>query len=297
MKKIHIPPIKCQGIKTKLIPLILCNINHTKNGKWIEPFLGSGVVGFNHSPPIALFADINPHIIDFYNALKKRLIRPETVRSFLEEEGNKLKLIGEEYYYEVRERFNRNNNPLDMLFLNRACFNGIMRFNKKGYYNVPFGHKPNRFSKAYITKIVNQVQFVYNIIQVKKWEFHCQDFREIIAEAEVNDFIYCDPPYIGRHVDYYGSWTEKDEKDIFTMLENTKANFIFSTWFANKYRKNEFIDKYWEKFFIIKNEHFYFVGSKEEYRNSITEALIMNYPPQNISSVNTNPNEIILALF
>jgi DNA adenine methylase len=59
-----------------------------------------------------------------------------------------LKKGGQDYYLEVRKRFNEFGNPLDFLFLNRSCFNGIMRFNSKGGYNVPFGHKPERFAQA-----------------------------------------------------------------------------------------------------------------------------------------------------
>ena len=61
--KIYVPPIKIQGIKTKLIPVIKQNISLGKNTLWIEPFMGSGAVGFNVRPERALFADINPHII------------------------------------------------------------------------------------------------------------------------------------------------------------------------------------------------------------------------------------------
>jgi len=59
--KIHIPPIKIQGIKTKLVHWIQENVVLEKNSQWIEPFMGSGVLGFNLAPQKALFADTNPH--------------------------------------------------------------------------------------------------------------------------------------------------------------------------------------------------------------------------------------------
>ena len=68
--KIFIPPIKCQGIKSKMVPWILDNVSFSRNGKWIEPFMGSGVVGFNAHPLRAEFSDLNPHIINFYSALR-----------------------------------------------------------------------------------------------------------------------------------------------------------------------------------------------------------------------------------
>ena len=134
--KVIVPPIKIQGIKTKLVPLIRQNVVMEKNATWIEPFMGSGVVGFNVEPHCAIFADTNPHIIEFYNQVKSGKITPEIVRVFLEHEGKLLEEGDEEYYYSVRARFNQEHNPLDFLFLNRACFNGMIRFNKNYELNV-----------------------------------------------------------------------------------------------------------------------------------------------------------------
>ena len=82
----------------------------------------------------------------------------------------------------------------------------MIRFNKNYRFNVPYGHKPQRFSKAYVTKIVNQVKHLENLFPKKNWEFKCQSFVDTIGGATHLDFIYCDPPYIGRHVDYYDNW-------------------------------------------------------------------------------------------
>jgi DNA adenine methylase len=279
MVKTLTPPIKCQGIKTKLVPIILANMSISENGRWIEPFMGSGVVGLNARPKKALFADANPHLISFYNALKSKIITPESARKFLKKEGQILEEKGADHYYTIRERFNKENNPMDFLFLSRSCFNGMIRFNSKGCFNVPFCKKPYRFSKAYITKITNQISIFYNLIRSYDWSFICQDFEKTIGDATERDFIYCDPPYFGRHVDYFNSWNIEDEKRLFYSLSFTKAKFILSTWHSNKYRNNEFIEKFWSKFNIVTKEHFYHVGAKESNRNSMLEALVMNYPP------------------
>lgn len=92
--KVNIPPLKCQGIKTKLVPWILANTKLTKNGLWIEPFMGSGVVGFNAYPNRAIFNDLNPHIINFYQAIKNGNISPSIARQYLEEQGSNLKKWG-----------------------------------------------------------------------------------------------------------------------------------------------------------------------------------------------------------
>src|SRR5439155_17335654 len=125
-----------QGIKTKLVPWIMdvAAIAHAK-GKWIEPFLGTGVVAFNSGFNEALLNDTNPHIINFYRGIQKGTITPSSVKRFLEVEGKKLSVSDEDgyvYFREVRDRFNKNFAPLDLLFLSRAEFNGMMRFGKKG---------------------------------------------------------------------------------------------------------------------------------------------------------------------
>ena len=104
---IYVPPIKIQGIKTKLVPLIKQSVIVNQNSIWIEPFMGSGVVGFNVEPNHAIFADTNPHIIEFYNQIKSGVITPISVREFLEHEGRLLEQGDDEYYYAVRARCNK----------------------------------------------------------------------------------------------------------------------------------------------------------------------------------------------
>ena len=190
MDKIFVPPIKIQGIKTKLVPLIKQNVPQSDDLFWIEPFMGSGVVGFNIRPQRALFADNNPHLINFYDTLKARKISSGIVKDFLTEQGKILSERDDEYYYEVRERFNQFHEPLDFLFLNRSCFNGVIRFNRDGKFNVPYGHKPQRFSKAYVTKIVNQVRYVEECLANFDWNFVCQDFRETLNQLDYSEQIF-----------------------------------------------------------------------------------------------------------
>jgi DNA adenine methylase len=276
---VKVPPLKCQGIKTKLVEWIKDHAILEDNGTWIEPFMGSGVVGFNVRPRRAIFADVNPHIVNFYNAIKDGEITPAVAKGFLENEGALLKEKGEDHYYKVRERFNKDGNPLDMLFLNRACFNGLMRFNRKGGFNVPFGHKPERFAKAYITKIINQIKYVADAVGQYDWKFVCQDFKKTISFATQGDFVYCDPPYIGRHVDYFNAWTEESEQELYKTLAVMPAKFMLSTWHSNQYRDNPAIDKYVSLFTVLTREHFYHVGASEKNRNPMLEAIILNYNP------------------
>lgn len=296
IEKVYVPPIKIQGIKTKLVELISDNIFMNEDSIWYEPFMGSGVVGINLAPKRAVFSDTNPHTIALYNAIKAGEITSYGVREYLEYEGAQLAKKDDEHYYYIRDRFNEKHDPLDFLFLNRSCFNGMIRFNRYYKFNVPYGHKPARFAKAYITKIVNQVKHLETILPENEWEFICCSFEETITKASPNDFIYCDPPYIGRHVDYYDSWDEEHEIALRDALFSSGAKFMLSTWDENKYRKNEYIDTIWQGCHKITKEHFYHIGAKESNRNSMMEALLTNYNPADIPSNPLKENEQ-LSLF
>ncbi|MEO6016784.1 MAG: Dam family site-specific DNA-(adenine-N6)-methyltransferase [Polaromonas sp.] len=275
-----VPPIKCQGIKTKLVSKIQAVAQTREYDRWIEPFCGSGVVALNVQPKKALLCDTNPHIIGLYQQIQNGKITAAAVKEFLTSEGEELKAQGEPYYYEVRTRFNEAPTSLDFLFLNRSCFNGIIRFNRKGKFNVPYCHKPERFAQAYVTKITNQVQQLSRILTAVDWTFEVLDFRETLARAQAGDFVYVDPPYAGRNVDYFNSWSEDDEAALATCLGSLPSDFLLSTWHSNEFRKNSAIDLVWDRpnFHLLKREHFYHVGPSEAQRHPMIEAFVANFP-------------------
>jgi DNA adenine methylase len=299
VKHVIVPPIKCQGIKTKLVKFILNNISWNGKGRWIEPFLGSGVVLFNVQPERALVNDINPHIIRLYQMIYDGSLSSEEVRVYLSAEGKKLLSNGEEYYYLVRERFNQTGNPLDFIFLNRSCFNGVMRFNSKGEFNVPFCRKPDRFRQAYVTKIVNQISQVQKIMRGKDWEFRVGDWRECLENVTADDFVYLDPPYLGRHTDYYQQWSENDAAELARLAQDLPCGFALSMWKENKYRLNEHLGRYWNGLVERTFTHFYYVGSTENLRNAMEEALLMkpgHETPPIETAMSDKPIQLLLAL-
>ncbi len=279
-----VPPIKSQGKKTKLIEWIenqVKDMDKNKELTFVEPFVGTGAVGFNIAGKNAIFADSNIHLINFYNAIKSGEITAKKVREYLKIEGKKLEESGEgkdSHYYVVRERFNKDFNSLDFLFLTRSCFNGMMRFNSKGHFNVPFCKKPERFAPALITKISNQVLWLEMKIKTNNWEFVCSDFRTFMKSiAERTDIVmYLDPPYIGLNSDYYNTWKPQDEEDMGNLLKETKNSFILSTWYSKRDRENPYVKSHWSEYNIIKRNHFYHVGGKIENRSPVVEALIVS---------------------
>ncbi len=291
--QVIVPPIKSQGIKTKLVPwindLILQSGIDIRHANWIEPFFGTGVVGIN--TPVGgnrIVGDTNPHIINFYNAVMNGKVTPHNMRVYLEQANELLSHADENgyaYYREVKDRFNTEHDPFDFIFLSRAGFNGMMRFNRRGQWNIPFCKKPNRFAPAYITKICNQVEKVQRVIRRHHWEFNNVPFIETIQRAQAGDIIYCDPPYYGRYVDYYNGWTEDDEVALFEALQNTPAHFILSTWHHNEYRDNDMMARLWNNFNVETKEHFYHGGGHIENRHAMIEALVFNFELQDRAEI------------
>jgi DNA adenine methylase len=233
------------------------------------PIKGNHIVG-----------DSNPHLINLYNGIKDGNITQFNMRAYLEHESKMLETADENgyaYYREVKNRFNREHSPFDFIFLSRAGFNGMMRFNKRGEWNIPFCKKPNRFAPAYVSKICNQIASAEKVIHKGNWQFLNQNFLDTINMAQEGDIIYCDPPYFGRYVDYYNGWTEEDEETLYNALVNTPAHFILSTWHHNEFRENDMMDRFWNHFNVMTQEHFYHGGGHIENRHPMVEALVYNF--------------------
>ena len=250
---------------------------------WVEPFFGTGVVGLN--APVGghrYIADSNPHIINFYNAVLRGDITPENMRSYLEHEG-KLLLEADEggyaHYRKVRDRFNREFSSFDFIFLSRAGFNGMMRFNRRGEWNLPFCKINTRLNEKNVEMLAESVKEISDEMHSREYIFCNEDFKTFIgSETEKyqgNSMLYCDPPYLGLYTDYFCGWDEENEKELSELLKN--KTFILSTWSNNGVKDNEAIGKYWSDYKKIDLEHFYNVAAKAENRRKITESLICNY--------------------
>ena len=118
------------------------------------------------------------------------------------------------------------------------------------------------------------------VLSTVDWTFAVADFRDTLAQAESGDFVYADPPYAGRHVDYFNSWSDTDEADFATRLSALPCDFLLSTWHSNEFRRNSAIDLVWNRpdFHMLQRAHFYHVGSSEDLRHPMIEALISNFP-------------------
>lgn len=276
-----VPPIKIQGKKTKLVQKIMEIADeilneHQEIDTWVEPFLGSGVVAFNCPSRIkkVVVNDINPHIIKFYKGVADGIITSDKIREVFELHNQNLLKDGVKYYNEIRDRFNQSFDTMDFLFLTRTGFNGVMRFNGSGKWNVPFCKLDNRLSKNVIEDLVGSVNELSRLFKSKEFTFYNKSFEEVIAAAPENSIFYCDPPYYGLQVQYFKGWGKEDEVRLNGMLKDKV--FIYSTWLEDGIRENPMIDKYWGDYEIEGKRHKYNVAEKAEKRNQVTEGLI--YP-------------------
>lgn len=172
-------PLKWAGGKRWIIPFM--QLFWKDNTRWVEPFCGGLSVAFGLLPQKALLNDINPHTIHFFRQLQKGLVIEFPL------------LNQKEVYYQYRARFNtliRLEQSQSMeaaglfYYLNRTGYNGLCRFNRKGFFNVPFGqHKSIRY----------QTNFLSYRPFLKSWTLQHTDFTAL--KIKKNDFIYADPPY------------------------------------------------------------------------------------------------------
>jgi len=175
------PPLKWAGGKRWLVPHLLPCWATNNRRRLVEPFCGGLAVALGLMPKTALLNDINPHLINFYQWLRRGL---KVTIPFENDE---------QAFYRNRERFNElatsngaQTQEAAMLFyyLNRTGYNGLCRFNRKGQFNVPFG--------AY--KTINYISDFSDYQSVfANWEFSTGDFEDI--ELDHDDFVYADPPY------------------------------------------------------------------------------------------------------
>ena len=276
-----IPPIKIQGKKTKIVPKIMeiadgLLSEHPEIDTWVEPFLGSGVVAFNCPGRIkkVIVNDINPHIIKFYKGVADGIITSDRIREVFDIHNQNLLKDGYDYYNQIKDRFNRSFDTMDFLFLTRTGFNGVMRFNNSGKWNVPFCKLNNRLSKNVIDDLASSVDELSRLFKSKEFIFYNKSFEEVIESAPENSIFYCDPPYYGLQVQYFKGWGKEDEIRLNEMLKDKV--FIYSTWLEDGIRENMMINEYWGEYEIEGKKHKYNVAEKAEKRNQVTEGLI--YP-------------------
>ena len=156
--------------------------------RYIEPFLGGGSVFFALRPSKAILADCNSRLIETYIQLRDK---PEYIAKLLRHHQAR---HSDDYYYSARQRMHprsASRRAAQFIYLNRTCWNGLYRVNRKGQFNVPRGTKSS--------VILDSDDFNSVSAALKDTEIVAQDFRKTLKEAGAGDFVYVDPPYTVKH--------------------------------------------------------------------------------------------------
>lgn len=122
---------------------------------------------------------------------------------------------------------------------------------------------------------MNQIDWISNVMKDKDWKFVTSDWQDTLSKADPNDFVYLDPPYVGRHTDYFTNWDEIQAEKLAKVTRALPCGFALSMWKENKYRTNDHLEKCWSGLEERNYSHFYHIGSRESLRNKMQEALII----------------------
>lgn len=291
------PFIKWVGGKGQLLPEInkLYPIELGKNiTKYAEIFLGGGAVLFDILSKYKLdevyISDKNLELINTYKSIRNNV--DILIKSLKEMEEQYIPLNNEDrkiYYYEKREEYNslKINSEMNniekailFIFLNKTCFNGLYRVNKKGKFNVPMGayKKPKICDEENLKNVsltLRNVKIVY------------ADYRESEKFIDDKTFVYIDPPYRPLNItSSFTSYTENDFNDkeqielaeYINVLNKKGAKIVIS----NSDPKNNdiddnFFDKLYKNYNINRVKATRMLNSNASLRGAINELLITNY--------------------
>lgn len=207
------PALKWAGGKRWLVPHLLPLWARFATHRLVEPFVGSMSVAISLQPQRAYLADINEHLINFHQWLQRGLVvEGEFVHA-------------EVAFYEARARFNELTRQQQQhsaeaatlfYYLNRTCFNGLCRFNKKNEFNVPFG----RYKKINYVRDFTAYQGTLAGWQIAQHSFEHTPVQE-------DDFIYVDPPYDTPFSQYAKEdFTWADQEKLVRWLSNYEVPIV-----------------------------------------------------------------------
>lgn len=228
------PMLKYSGGKAKEIPNILPYIPEF-DGRYVEPFFGGGAMYFHLEPKKAIINDINTKLIDFYkavkcnfNPLRKELDEVELLYLKNQKEFDELRMENpnekiinknEDMYYRMRSMFNgispkEYSDALLYYYINKTAYSGMIRYNSKGEFNVPFGR--------YATLNTKSVTLSHSKL-LESTEIYNTNYFDIFNMCNSGDFVFLDPPYDCVFSDY----GNKEYKDGFNEDNHRKLSEDF----------------------------------------------------------------------
>ena len=184
------PFLKWAGGKTAVLPLLRALLpDGVERLRHIEPFVGGAAMFFGLQPRTAILSDINPQLVATYQCVQRSV--ELLIRRLRELAANH----SVEHYYDVRTRYNATRDRVDTIeraaefvYLNKTCFNGLHRMNRRGQFNVPVG-------RYQAPRIVDPATLRAASRTLRGVTLRQASFASVLEYARAGDFIYFDPPY------------------------------------------------------------------------------------------------------
>jgi len=190
----------------------ICSVFPLEYNKYIEPFAGSGAILGAMAPQKGIAGDMLRPLIDMWKLLQKD---PDLIYKHYEDSWMKFGKNKELAYKQILSSYNENPNPLDLVFISRSCYGGVIRFTKKGKMSTPIGSHNPISPKSFKERMISWRNRILGT------EFICADFKETMSKAKEGDIVYCDPPYVNTQKILYGAQSFELE-DLWTAIENCK---------------------------------------------------------------------------
>ena len=287
------PFIKWAGGKSQLLSTIRAKYPE-KIDKYCEPFVGGGAVLLdvlaNCKPKEVLINDINAELANTYSQIKNSVdelieMLSEMQETFWAKNDNDRKVM----YLAKRERFNdlkvNGDEQINLekaalfIFLNKTCFNGLYRVNRKGLFNVPIGS----YKKPPICDAEN-LRLISGLL--KNVQIKCGDYSECADFIDENTFVYIDPPY--RPLTATASFTSYSENEFGDKQQIELGKFVdeisakgAKVLISNSDPKNSdesdsFFDDLYSNYTIMRVSAKRMINSKATGRGNVNELLICN---------------------
>jgi len=281
------PLVKYRGGKSKEIPHLEKHIPNF-DGRYIEPFFGGGAMFFYLEPKRAIINDINSKLMAFYKGVKsdfdilqKELSEIEKIYRINRKKFEELKAQtptervnddNEALYYQIRDMFNdltekKYSDALLYFFINKTAYSGMIRYNSKGEFNVPYGRYAN-LNTSLVTKAHSRL--------LANAEIYNCDYKNIFEMAEEDDFMFLDPPYDCVFSDYGNvehkdGFNEKNHTELANAYKQLKCKALMvigRTPLTEKLYGDMIVDEYGKS---------YAVNIRNRFKSEASHILISNY--------------------
>jgi DNA adenine methylase len=262
------PFLKWAGGKSELLPELGRRLPRSFGTYW-EPFLGGGALFFAADPRTAVLSDLNEELVNCYKVVKDDV---EALLIQLKKHRN-----SRIHFMETRKIQPWTLDPVAraarLIFLNKTCFNGLYRVNRKGEFNVPYGKYSNpNFNDGLSLRAASAA--------LTNTQIKCRDFRFLLYNARPDDFVYFDPPYnpvstTSSFTSYsespFGEREQKALKAVFEALSDRGCRVMLSN------SNTELIRKLYRHFNIEEVLASRAINCRGDKRGKVSEVIVRNY--------------------